>query len=320
MSLFDDRVREDAAYKRTAETMYEFLDRVSIPELAFPRSMLDTWFERWPADDREALRSRLMAKDRANFNGAFWELYLHELHARLGFTIERDPDLPGLRTHPDFLLRRGDTAFYMEATVVGVADQVAARRRREDLVVDAINGAYHPDFALRLYRIGLGSQQPPRRAIIDAVEDWMSTLDWDTEIARIDSPPGDPVNLHVRGTHLFVWPWPRAQALRGKRDAPTVVTRTGDGGIVNVAAAILDNLKDKARKFGKPQEPFVIALLCDRDFATDSDIEQALFGPEVVRVSAGPGGPRSQPELDRDPRGFWQYGTSQRATRVAGVL
>jgi hypothetical protein len=32
--LFDDRPREDAAYKRADETLYAFLDRVSQPELA----------------------------------------------------------------------------------------------------------------------------------------------------------------------------------------------------------------------------------------------------------------------------------------------
>jgi hypothetical protein len=53
--------------------------------------MLNGWFERWPVDDRERLRTRLTAKQPSDFDGEFWELYLHEVHYRLGFDITREP-------------------------------------------------------------------------------------------------------------------------------------------------------------------------------------------------------------------------------------
>jgi hypothetical protein len=84
MHLFDDQLRHDASYIRTSETIYEFVDRVSRSEFASVRDMLGAWFERWPTGNRKELRTRLMSKDRANFDGAVWELYLHELHTRLG--------------------------------------------------------------------------------------------------------------------------------------------------------------------------------------------------------------------------------------------
>jgi hypothetical protein len=320
MELFDDRERTDARYIRTDETMFEFIDRIARPELALARDTLNSWFRRWPSDDREELRSRLMAKDPTNFTGAFWELYLHEVHARLGFNVERDPTLPDVRTHPDFLLTRADMAFYLEATVVGVPDPVAARRRREELVIESINQAYHPDFSIRLCRIAVSGELPPRQAVIDAVEAWMATLDWDHELAALDGPPADPVHLAIGTTHLFVRPWPRAPSARGMRDFPTVATRTGEAGWFSEPPAILDDLKDKASKFGRPPKPYVIALLCLRDFTTDYDIEQALFGPEVVRAPVDPDGVVGGFSLARYPRGFWQHGGEQRATRVSAVL
>jgi hypothetical protein len=39
--------------------------------------------------------------------------------------IEREPDLAGVTTHPDFLLRRDGKAF-IEATVAGMPDPVTA--------------------------------------------------------------------------------------------------------------------------------------------------------------------------------------------------
>jgi hypothetical protein len=209
--LFGSRQRGDAARKRAAETTYAFLDRVSRPEFAAPRVLLNAWFDRWPAgDDREELRRRLMSKDAQNFDGAFWELYLHEVHRRLGFAIEREPRLAGRSTRPDFLMERDDGAFYLEATVVALPASVIAKRRRERLVIDAINDAYHPDFGIRLQGLAIGPRQPPRRLIIAAVEKWLGTLEWEIESPRINDFDREPNHLEVRATHLFVIPWPRA--------------------------------------------------------------------------------------------------------------
>lgn len=75
--LFDASSRGDEAFKRAADTTFAFLNRVSHPELAAPREILNNWFARCPDSDREELRARLQSKDPANFMGAFWELYLH---------------------------------------------------------------------------------------------------------------------------------------------------------------------------------------------------------------------------------------------------
>jgi hypothetical protein len=87
--------------------------------MAAPRAVLEDWFSRWPTDSRPDLRARLRAKDDGQFLGAFWELYLHELHLRLGFECERDPELPDSPRRPDFLVHGAGGSFYLEATVVG---------------------------------------------------------------------------------------------------------------------------------------------------------------------------------------------------------
>src|SRR4051812_46054048 len=49
--LFDDRERDDPAYIRPDESTYAFLDRVSGPEMAAPRDILNDWLGRWPLAD-----------------------------------------------------------------------------------------------------------------------------------------------------------------------------------------------------------------------------------------------------------------------------
>lgn len=318
--LFDDRERDDPDYKRGNESTYELLDRVSRPGLAAPRPVLNEWFANWPFDDREELRARLTSKDDSNFDGAFWELYLHETYRRLGFEIERDPNVPEKETHPDFLMSKDGGEFYMEATIVGPPQAQVTRQRREHKFTEAINDAYHPDFLIRLRRVAVGEQDPPRQAVAAAVQKWMDGLDLEEEKGQTGYGERDPDVIEVAGTHIIVLPWPRSEEMRGKPDFPTVATYPPDGGILSEGPPILDDLRAKASKFGKLDKPYVIALLLRRGFATERDVEEALFGPEVVTFAVGPEGPVTEPRLARDPKGLWQRGQERRATRVSAVL
>jgi hypothetical protein len=150
--------------------MWAFLNRVSEPGMAAPRAVLEDCFSRWPANSRADLGARLRAKDDGQFLGTFWELYLHELHLRLDFECERDPELPDSRQRPDFLVRGAQGSFYLEATVVGYPTAEATVRKRRRLVVDMVNAAYHPDFALRLHALTPGDRQPSKRQVVAAVE------------------------------------------------------------------------------------------------------------------------------------------------------
>jgi hypothetical protein len=54
---------------------------------------------------------------------------------------------------------------------------------------------------------------------------------------------------------------------------------------------------------------------------TDQSIQEALYGPHALRmpIIGGVAQP-TRAEVVRDPRGLWQWGQDQRATRVSGVL
>jgi hypothetical protein len=300
--------------------VFAFLDRVSAPELAAPRAILTEWFAHWPAQDRQDIRRRLQAKGHDQFFGAFWEMYLNELHRRLGFACERDPVIAGSSKHPDFLMTRGEDSFYLEGTIVGHSTEEASRERRERLLIEQVDGAYHPDFSVRVRRVVVSDNQPSKAAVVKAVESWLSTLDWEAESTRTEVAR-QPHRIAVGDAVLHLLPWPKADNTRGDRSFPTVVTRTGIGGVINEPPTILDDLRDKASRYGDLHRPYVIAVLCLRDFATERDIEQALYGPEVATFTlAADGTPIGGPQLGRNPDGLWQRGEEQRATRVSAVL
>lgn len=75
-------------------------------------------------------------------------------------------------------------------------------------------------------------------------------------------------------------------------------------------------LQVKAGRYGRPEVPFVIAVLSLSGFMERIDVAQALFGREVVVIS----GPGDDGRLVRQQNGFWFRGGEPINTRVSAVL
>ena len=98
------------------------------------------------------------------FESAFWELYLHELHSRLGFRVDVHP--PGPRTtHPDFLLTRGSERFYLEAVVPVPQEGRLEQPAGTATVTEYLGTAYNADFFLALRFVAGGGNSRGERAL-----------------------------------------------------------------------------------------------------------------------------------------------------------
>jgi hypothetical protein len=120
----------------------------------------------------------LTGPDPAQSLGAFWELYLHELFRALGYTLERDPEVPGTSRRPDFLVIGEGGEFYLEATTVGHSKDEMAARRRRNVVLDLVDEAQNPDFWVTINVPGEGRNTPSRRDIVPKLEAELNSLDW----------------------------------------------------------------------------------------------------------------------------------------------
>jgi hypothetical protein len=323
LRLFDDRRRSDPSPAPRAESHFRFLNRVDRPYFAAVRDVLEDWFTHFPRDAQKDLRARFRSDDNSECLGAFWELYLHEVHRRLGFELKRDPEVPGTTKRPDFLVRGGRRPFYLEATTVTYNRAEAAQRRRENLLVDLVNEAFDPDFFVSMGRVAAGPTTPRREEVIAPIERWLAGLDWDSAHALMERGEwvGPEREFRPRDSFCNLRAYPRSPRVRGDRGFPTVAMGPGRAAYHNEGPPIYHDLHDKASRYGRPDHPFVIAALCLRDFVEDRDVEFALYGPEVYRIPIRPdGGEVGEGYLDRDTRGLWQRGTKQRATRVSAIL
>ncbi len=286
------------------------------------RELLETWFASFPAEAQADVRSRFRSADQAEYLGAFWEIYLHEVHCRLGFDLHRDPTVPETSKRPDFLVRGDGRRFYLEATVVTYSRFEAAQRRRDGLLVDLVNEAFDPDFAVFMGTAAAGPTTPRRSEVVEPIQEWLSGFDWETERALVEQGQHNRAErtFTPRDSVLTLQPYPKPPQSRGDPSFPTVAAGPTQGGVVDEASHIYSDLHDKASHYGRPDHPFVIAALCLRDFVEDRDIDAALYGPEVFRIPILPEGGAGTAYVDREPMGLWQRGTEQRATRVSGVL
>ncbi len=136
--LFDQLERTDTTHAAYTESQFAFLDRVAGPYWEQVRQLLDEWFAQIPPEHKDHLRTRFQNSDDRQHRSAFWELYLHELFRRLGFTATHHPELPGSSNQPDFLFERGDDAFYLEAVMLGDSDKESREERQRWQVLEMI--------------------------------------------------------------------------------------------------------------------------------------------------------------------------------------
>lgn len=329
MRLFTDRARDDPRPLRAPETSFAFYDRVAGPYWDDLRRVLEDWFAHLPAASRPDLRSRFQGKDRRQVDGAFWELYLHELFRRLGCAVQHQPRVPRAGAPPltpDFLAERDGERLYLEAVAVtdSTVDDRAARRRMD--LVDAINARVaSPGFALAFEIERMGSATPRVSEIARSLQGWLDGFDPD-RVAAVqrrwgisDWPAWEWVG---GGWRLRAVAMPKPPEARGGPDDRVIGLGPSWGKVADAfadARAIRDKLREKAEKYDGLDAPYVLALLVRRGFCTEDDVAGALFGGGTLDATLIQGG-RIDPSGAGDRDGLWATRAGPDRRHVSGVL
>jgi hypothetical protein len=282
MRLFEDFERTDPPPGTRSESLFHFLNRVAGADWEAVRVLMNDWFTRWPTDAQADLRGRFRDGNPHQSIGAFSELYLHELHLRLGFRLERDPDVPGTSRHPDFLVVTDEGSYYLEATIIGFSDEEMATRRRRDITLDLVDEAQCADFWVNIKVPVEGRSTPRRTEVIDPIEAQFANLSWEELNASLGQSPGlaPEFSLAVRDWVLNFRAYPRAEQFRGDPTNRAIGMGPSWSGWVDERRYIESDLKAKARRYGQPDQPFVIAALCVRDFADDQSWSRRFTDPK----------------------------------------
>ena len=180
--LFDDFKRTDSGYMRRDQSEFDCLNRLAWASAETARQTLEIWFARFPEEKKGDIRGRFRGDDRRHL-GALMELVTHEVLRAIGTCVQVDPDFDGKR--PDFAVTYQGAKTVVECTVVQESDDFFKATNMENTIKEAVDSIDTGKFALSWRLLSAGSSQPPIRQLVSTINNWVSTLDADEEMARL---------------------------------------------------------------------------------------------------------------------------------------
>ena len=167
-----------------------------------------------------------------------------------------------------------------------------AAKRRKDLLLDHVDEAFDQDFYVKVVVAAPGSTTPRRAELVDRIEMWLGRQNRAVATKAVeDGAWTAPTETFAVGDGVVVLEaYPKPHGLRGNRAIPTICAGPAEGGTVDEREHVFKDLKAKAKAYGRTDAPYVIAVLCLRDFVSSNDVEAALYGREMVSIPIGPDG------------------------------
>lgn len=315
--LFERRTRTNPYPATDDESSYAFLNRVAGPFWQRVRDFADEAFAQYPPGAAEDLRARFRDSSWSSHIGAWWELYLFTLFHRLEYEVEVHPDLPGVATHPDFRCRDAAGTFLVEARHVAAGLRFGSGPRvgADAWITGPLDRLSHRDFMIRVEILERAPDRPRGVAVTKGVAEWLDSLDH-KEVAGASSSEWPTFQSEAKGWKFELTALPVKASARGRRRRLVGIYPTISGRD-NTSVALRSALKAKARRYGRPDEPFILAPLLTSAGTDTEDIIAALYGSEVVVFSPDRPG---ETRVTRARDGFWISGEGYRGTRVSGVL
>ena len=334
VALFDEKDRNYTKPALNAETTYSFYDRSSLDEFARLRRMLQRWMDRLPLGKQKDIVGRIWHKGRGSpaeeqsFNGAFFELFLHEfLNGTGGYTVV-EPEISNLT--PDFGVTEtgldGTKINYVvEATDINLTrDTDLESNWNERHALDILNEIESPDYYLWVRTEGTLAAMPRKRDLKRPFEELVRTANYDDISAKselygfFDSAMPGVTFRHgdwsVSGHLIPVDPEHRAKEGRFVGVGPAKA-----GGVDDIEKP-KTRLYDKAKQY-KDVDNLIIALRADSWLDRVGEI---LFGSMEYHIAipkdptyVGPLPPaRNVQRLD----GFWFNTNGPQNENVIGVV
>ena len=296
------------------------MNRVDTPFWAQVRDLLERFFARYPAEHAESLEGDFQSRLPGRHYAAWWELYLHELFLRLGYEITVHPAIEGTKRKPDFGLRREGSERLVEASVVfsGISGSAEVTGAAPGWMLAAFEAIENPNFFVSIHEITAhGDEQLKRAEIASRTEEWLARLDTDQVTREYEEKGRFPVlRIECRGWEVELEAWPVKPEARGRPGHRVLGAGPATGGAVDDIGQLESKLKVKAGRYGRPDVPYVIAVLSLSAFMERIDVAQALFGREAVVISSS----EDVGRLIRQPNGFWFREAGPINTRVSAVL
>ena len=307
MRLFDDIQREPATSMSNLYSAFVAVNQDGSPGEQDRRDKLESWFQKFPSDWQNDLRGRFTSVLPDAHEGAFFELFLHEILTNLGFKVEVHPTLPNSDDRPDFLVCDESKCFYLEATTTGRRSGPFTLTNTEQEVIEELEKLTSSDFNLLIEITGELShsrRKAPLRSKFKKL--LLQGHDPDEVKATVDSCGRDAApsaQYETDGWRIQAWLSPISCPARIRCQTRRIKVSFKRARRTNSIDPVRNKLKDKGKNYGDPQLPLVIAVYTRDMFynGRQHDME-VLFGNERILYVD------DVPQLDCEPNGVWSMG------------
>lgn len=333
--LFDDKERNYTQPSLRAESTYSFYDRSSLTGYAHLRMMLQRWVDRLPPDKQKSIVGQMRHKGRGssreaqNFNGAFFELFLHEFLCGTGGHVVVEPKIG--HNPLDFGVTEKSPSgtairYVVEATDINVTrDTDLESSWNEGYALDVLDEIQSPDFSLWVSTEGTLTTTPRSRDLKRPFEKLMQDTDYDEVRAKAD----------LYGLHGEILPSEEFEhgnwRITGHLVPVSRERRPRKGRFIGAGPAKADTYdatgKTKKRLYEKAKQHtgvdnLIIALRGDWWLERDH-VSEALFGSRAYAfyTHTDPADTRALPpaqEVQR-PDGFWFNSKGSQHENIIGV-
>ncbi len=295
-----------------SESMFRDINHYDWPGATDIRNTLESWFANYPLQRRTDLRERFRSDDDQNHEGAFFELFLHELLTRLGFSLEVHPEIPDASSRPDFLVSDDHLQFYLEATVSGHRSGPFSRHPNEIDVIDKLNTLTSSQFGITVHMEGTLSRTLSRGDVVRPFKELLESHDPEDVQGEIDkhgSNAAPSQRIECGNWTLEGWLWPISPEEQRNDSNRQLVIGHHRGAFTDCATPVRNAVREKARKYRNLDAPFVLAVNTRDMFynATQHDLE-VLFGNEQLVYSID--NLDATTRIGREPNGVWSLSRS----------
>lgn len=287
--VFASGMRTDATPMRFNESIYSFLDRSADPRAGNYRQLVGSWVTQVP-DGGADLAGRIASGKDDQFEAAIWELLLYQAYTSSGYSVELHPSIESASTRPDFLVQGHGSRFYLEAVRASDAALAAREAKLVGEVHQVLSLLPADRFTVDMTDFGVGVRPLATGPLKKQLIDWVATLDYARAVLEWNAGHRGPAARwtwrHEDWLLSFqAHPVPESALGRSRR----MVRAFGGGGFVDDAARIALALKSKSSRYGIPDAPLVIAVLCNTSpgVVDSDDLEEALYGALIGRHAWG---------------------------------
>jgi hypothetical protein len=289
MDLFDIKNRKYIGPPSHNENSYDYYDRSSRKDVSNMRNILNKWFHDYPESEREELKKRI----KKTFSSTFYELFIFELFKYQGFEITIHPTVPNSKKKPDFLMKKGDFEFYLEAKESNAkSKEQQAMKNRINQVYDSINTIKSPNFFLNIEELILKtSKQPSVKGAINRIQKEISDYDPDEitdQIKKFGIEISPRINIEDNELKLAISLIPKDPPYRYNDFTPIGIYPFESfwGG---AEESIKNAFTKKANRYGKLYKPYIICInSIGSRFTGDYDVGNAIWGSFAFSWSNDP--------------------------------